>query len=68
VFCNDCETKKIVSYNIVGILSVPIYEDLISLLATISKKKHVRSAKESDNAVINTEKQQRLIEVTVNRS
>jgi hypothetical protein len=68
VFCNDCEAKKIVSCDIIGIPFVPIHEDLISPLATASKKKHVRLAKESDNTIINTEKQQRLAEVAVNRS
>jgi hypothetical protein len=68
VFYNDCKTKKIVSCDIIGILFVSIHEDLISPLVITSKKKHIRSAKEFDNIVINTKKQQRLAEVAVNRS
>jgi hypothetical protein len=68
VLCDDCEAKKTVSCDIVGIPFVPIHEDLISPLVTASKRKRIRSAKESDNIIINTEKQQRLIEVAVNRS
>ena len=56
VLCNDYEVKKIVPYDIAGTPFVPIHEDLISSLATTPKRKRVRSAKESDNAVINTEK------------
>jgi hypothetical protein len=56
VFYNDYKTKKIISCDIIGILFVSIHEDLISLLVTISKKKRVRSAKESDNTIINTKK------------
>jgi hypothetical protein len=56
VFCNNYKTKKIVSYDIIGIFFVPIHEDLISLLVTISKKKRIRSAKESNNIIINTKK------------
>jgi hypothetical protein len=68
MFCNDYETKKIASYDIVGIPFVPIHEDLISPLATASKKKRVKSAKESNNTIINIEKQQRLAEIAVNRN
>jgi hypothetical protein len=68
VFCNNCKAKKIISYNIVGIFFVFIHEDLILLLVTISKKKYIRSAKESDNTIINTEKQQKLAEITINKS
>ena len=56
VFYNDCKAKKTVPCDIIGIPFVPIHEDLISPLATISKKKHVRSAKESNNIIINTKK------------
>jgi hypothetical protein len=56
VFCNDYKAKKIVSCDIIRIPFVSIYEDLISLLVTISKKKYIRSAKESDNIIINIEK------------
>jgi hypothetical protein len=56
VFCNDYKAKKIVSCDIIGIPFVSIHEDLISLLVTISKKKYIRSAKESDNIIINIEK------------
>jgi hypothetical protein len=68
VFCNNCKTKKIVSCDIVGIPFVPIHEDLISPLVTAFKKKYVRSAKESNNIVINAEKQQRLAKITVNKN
>jgi hypothetical protein len=68
VLCNDYEAKKTVPCDITGTPFVPIYEDLISPLATVPKRKRVRSAKESNNAVINTEKRQRLTEVAVNRS
>jgi hypothetical protein len=68
VLCDDCEAKKTAPCDTVGIPFVPVHEDLISPLATASKKKRVRSAKESDNAVISAEKQQRLAEVAVNRS
>jgi hypothetical protein len=68
VFCNNCKAKKIISYNIVGIFFVFIHEDLILLLVTISKKKYIRSAKESDNTIINIEKQQKLAEITINKS
>jgi hypothetical protein len=68
VFCNDYKTKKIVSCDIIGIPFISIHEDLISPLATISKKKCIRSAKESDNIIINAEKQQRLVEITINRN
>jgi hypothetical protein len=57
VFYNNCEAKKIVSCDIVGIPFIFIHEDLISLLATTSKKKRIRSAKESDNVIINIKKQ-----------
>jgi hypothetical protein len=56
VFYNDYKTKKTVPCDIVGISFVSIHEDLISPLVTISKKKHIRSAKESDNIIINIEK------------
>jgi hypothetical protein len=68
VLYNNYKAKKTVSCDIIGILFVPIHEDLISPLAIVSKRKRVRSAKESDNTVINTEKQQRLAEVAINRS
>jgi hypothetical protein len=68
VLYNNYKTKKTVPCDTIGILFVPIHEDLISLLAIVSKKKRIRSAKESDNAIINTKKQQRLVEVAVNRS
>lgn len=68
VLCNDCEAKKTAPCDKVEIPFVPIHEDLVSPVATASKRKRVRSAKESDNAVINAEKRQRLAEVTVNRS
>jgi hypothetical protein len=68
VFYNNYKAKKIISCDIIGILFVSIHEDLISLLATASKKKRVRLAKESDNTIINTKKQQKLAEVTVNRN
>jgi hypothetical protein len=68
VFCDNYKTKKTIPCNIVGILFIPIHEDLISPLATTSKKKRIRSAKESDNIIINTEKQQRLAEITVNKN
>jgi hypothetical protein len=56
VFYNNYKTKKTVPCDIIGIPFVPIHEDLISPLATTSKKKRVRSAKESDNIIINIEK------------
>jgi hypothetical protein len=56
VFCDNYKAKKIVPCDIIGILFVPIHEDLISPLVTISKKKHIRSTKESDNIIINIEK------------
>jgi hypothetical protein len=68
VLYNDCKAKKTVPCDIIGIPFVPIYEDLISPLATISKKKRIRSAKESDNTIINTEKQQRLAKIVINRN
>jgi 2-oxoglutarate dehydrogenase complex dehydrogenase (E1) component-like enzyme len=68
VLYNNCETKKIIPCDIVGILFVPIHEDLISPLVIISKKKYIRSAKESDNTIINTEKQQKLAEIAVNKN
>jgi hypothetical protein len=68
VLYNNCKAKKIISYDIIGILFVFIHKDLISPLTTISKKKYIRSAKESDNIIINTKKQQKLIEVAVNRN
>jgi hypothetical protein len=68
VFYNNYKAKKIISCNIIGIPFVPIHEDLISLLITASKKKRVRSAKESDNIIINIKKQQKLVEIAVNRN
>jgi hypothetical protein len=68
VLCDDCEAKKTAPCDTVEIPFVPIHEDLVSPLATAFKRKRVRSAKESDNAVINTEKRQRLAEVAVNKS
>jgi hypothetical protein len=68
VFYNDYKAKKIVPCDIIGIPFVFIYEDLISPLVTISKRKHIRSAKESNNTIINTKKQQRLAEMAVNRN
>jgi hypothetical protein len=68
VFCDDYKAKKIAPCDIIGIPFIPIHEDLISPLATASKKKRIRSAKESDNTIINIKKQQRLAEVTINRS
>jgi hypothetical protein len=68
VLYNNYKTKKTVPCDTIGIPFVPIHEDLILLLAIVSKKKRIRSAKESDNAIINTKKQQRLVEVAVNRS
>jgi hypothetical protein len=68
VFCDDCKAKKIVPCDIIGIPFVSIHEDLISPLAIVSKRKRVRSAKESDNTIINIEKQQKLVEVAVNRN
>jgi hypothetical protein len=68
VLYDDYETKKIVSCDIIRIPFVPIHEDLISLLVIASKKKHIRSAKESDNIVINIEKRQKLAEIAVNRN
>jgi hypothetical protein len=56
VFCNNYKAKKIVSYNIIGILFVPVHEDLISPLVIVSKKKRVRLAKESNNIIINIKK------------
>jgi hypothetical protein len=68
VLYNDYEAKKTAPCNIVGIPFVPVHKDLISPLATASKRKRVRSAKESNNAIISAEKQQRLVEVAINRS
>jgi hypothetical protein len=68
VFCNDYETKKIASCDIIGILFVFIHEDLISPLVIISKRKCIRSAKESDNIIINIKKRQRLAEIAINRN
>jgi hypothetical protein len=68
VLCNNYKAKKTTPYDIIGIPFVPIHEDLILPLATISKKKRIRSAKESDNTIINTKKQQRLAEITINRN
>jgi hypothetical protein len=56
VFYNNYKAKKIISCDIIGIFFVFIHEDLISPLVIISKKKHVRSAKESNNIIINTKK------------
>ena len=68
MLCDDYEAKKTAPYDTVGIPFVPVHEDLISPLATASKRKRVRSAKESNNAIISVEKQQRLVEVAVNKS
>jgi hypothetical protein len=68
VFCNNYKAKKTIPYDIIGIPFVSIHENLISLLVTISKKKRIRSAKESNNTIINTKKQQRLAEITVNKN
>jgi hypothetical protein len=68
VFCNNYKAKKTVPCDTIGILFVPIHEDLISLLVITSKRKHVRSAKESDNTIINIKKQQRFAEITINRN
>jgi hypothetical protein len=56
VLYNDYEAKKTVPYDIAGTSFVLIYKDLISPLVTAPKRKRVRSAKESNNAVINIEK------------
>jgi hypothetical protein len=56
VLCDDCEAKKTAPCDIVRIPFVPVHEDLISPLATAFKRKRVRSAKESNNAVISAEK------------
>jgi hypothetical protein len=68
VFCDNYKAKKIVPCDIIRIPFVFIHEDLISPLVIVSKKKRVRSAKESDNIIINVEKRQKLAEITVNRS
>jgi hypothetical protein len=68
VFYDNYKAKKIISCDIIGIFFVSIHEDLISPLVIASKKKRVRLAKESDNTIINTKKQQKLVEVTVNRN
>ena len=68
VFCNNYKAKKIISCDIIGIPFILIHEDLILLLVIISKKKHIKSAKESDNIIINIKKQQRLAEITVNKN
>jgi hypothetical protein len=68
VLYNDYKAKKTISCDIIGIPFISIHEDLILPLAIVSKKKHVRSAKESDNTIINIKKQQRLAEITVNRN
>jgi hypothetical protein len=68
VLCNDCKAKKIVPCDTIGIPFIPIHEDLISPLVIASKKKHIRLVKESDNTIINTEKQQSFAEVAVNRN
>jgi hypothetical protein len=56
VLYNNYKTKKTIPCDIIGIPFVPIHEDLISPLVIASKKKRVRSAKESDNTIINTKK------------
>jgi hypothetical protein len=56
VFCNNYKAKKTVPCDTIGILFVPIHEDLISLLVIISKKKRIRLAKESNNTIINIKK------------
>jgi hypothetical protein len=68
VFCNNYKAKKIISCDTIRIPFVPIHEDLILLLVTTSKKKYIRSTKESDNIIINIKKQQRLAEITVNKN
>jgi hypothetical protein len=68
VFCDNYKAKKTVPYDTIRIPFIFIHEDLISLLITISKKKYIRSAKESDNIIINTKKQQKLAKITVNRN
>jgi hypothetical protein len=56
VLYNDYKAKKTIPYDTIRIPFVPIHEDLISLLVIISKKKHIRSAKESNNTIINIKK------------
>jgi hypothetical protein len=56
VFCDNYKTKKTIPCDIIGIFFIPIHEDLISPLVIISKKKCIRSAKESNNIIINIEK------------
>jgi hypothetical protein len=68
VLYNNYKTKKTIPCDIIGIPFVPIHEDLISPLVIASKKKRVRSAKESDNTIINTKKQQKLVEITINKN
>jgi hypothetical protein len=68
VFCNNYKAKKIISCDIIRIPFVSIHEDLILLLVTTSKKKYIRSTKESDNIIINIKKQQKLAEITVNKN
>jgi hypothetical protein len=57
VFCDNCKAKKTISCDIIGIFFVFIHEDLILLLVIVSKKIYIRSAKESNNIIINTKKQ-----------
>ena len=68
MFYNNCKAKKIIPYDIIRIPFVSIHENLISPLVITSKKKRIRSAKESDNIIINIEKQQKLVEIAINRN
>jgi hypothetical protein len=68
VFYNNYKTKKTIPCDIIGIFFISIHEDLILLLVITSKKKYVRSAKKSNNTIINIEKQQKLAEITINRN
>jgi hypothetical protein len=68
VFYNNYKAKKIISCDTIGIPFVSIHEDLISPLAIVSKKKYIRSAKESNNVIINIKKQQKLAEVAINKN
>jgi hypothetical protein len=68
VFYNNYKAKKTIPCDIIRIPFIFIHEDLISLLVTISKKKYIRSAKESNNIIINTKKQQKLVEIAINRN
>jgi hypothetical protein len=68
VLYNNCKAKKTVSCDTIGIPFISIHEDLISPLVIASKKKYIRSAKKSNNIIINIKKQQRLAEITINRN